>query len=161
AVELVTRHEARPHEIVSLAIYVLPTEQDRFFGNDPLGDMSRLSLIRQFLDYVYGSAKQLSSSSFSALDGGIDREMAQSVYYTLKQLLWLFNRFQPQRTAAVNEQARVLLGVMNPKNANAAEKPSRTTADDFLRKAESTVGERPRTIAFMRASAVALNEGDV
>ena len=50
---------------------------------------------------------------------------------------------------------------MNPQDANKAEQPAGPTLEDLIHEAESAVGERPRTIAFMRASAMAMARGDV
>ena len=70
-------------------------------------------------------------------------------------------RLQPQRAAVVNEQMRKLLGFMESEDALRTNKPARKSVDDLLRDAESAVGDKRRTIAFMRASSAALADGDV
>lgn len=91
----------------------------------------------------------------------IDTELAERAYYALRDSLPLFQRLQPERTGFVEEQMRALLGFMSPQDANRAGASNHDTVDELVRKAESTIGERRRTIAFMRASAAALSEGNV
>ena len=156
-------HQFLADELASLAVYVLPSEEELFFGTNPLNDTGRLSVTRQFLDYVYDGSKQLVAGNNLLPAGGneIDTELAERAYYTLKDLLPLFQRLQPERTAFVEGEMRALLGFMSPQDANRAEATNHETVDDLVRKAESTIGERRRTIAFMRASAAALSEGNI
>jgi hypothetical protein len=156
-------HELMPNELESLALYVLPTEEEAFFGNNSANDLTRVTIIRQFLDYVYGVSRQfVIANNLSSNDGnGIDRERAESEYSTLKSLLPLFERWQPDRADFIREQMRSLLGYMKPEDANAAESTRQQSVDDLIRMAESTIGDRRRTIAFIRASTAALNQGDV
>jgi hypothetical protein len=156
-------HQFLADELASLAVYVLPSEEELFFGTNPLNDAARLSVTRQFLDYVYDGSKQLVAGNNLLTAGGneIDTELSERAYYTLKDSLPLFQRLQPERTAFVEGQMRALLGFMSPQDANRAEATNHETVEDLVRKAESTIGERRRTIAFMRASAAALSEGNI
>jgi hypothetical protein len=156
-------HPLVADELGSLAEYVLPIEEDRFFGANPLDDVARVSAIRQFLDYVYDGSKQIVTGNalLAAKGNEIDNELAERAYYTLKDSLPMFQRLQPERTAFIEEQMKALLGFMTPQDANNTQTPARESLDELVRKAESTIGERPRTIAFMRASAAAVSQGDL
>jgi hypothetical protein len=163
AIASASLHQMLPSELGTLAIYVLPNEEDLFYGNDPLNDVTRVSVIQRFLDYVYSGSSGLVRANSVAPGGGngIDAEQAEGAYLTLKDLLPMFERLQPERTAFVREQMGVLLSFMTPHDANVATSTSKETLEDLIRKAESAIGERRRTIGFMRASGAALKQGDI
>lgn len=163
AVGFASLHQMRPSDLATLATYVLPNEEDLFFGNDPLNDVSRVPVIRQFLDYVYsGCSGLVRASSVSSGEGnGIEAEQAEEAYLTLKALLPMFERLQPEHTALVRQQMGILLSFMTPQDANTAGSTPTARVEDLIRDAESAIGERHRTIGFMRASAAALKQGDI
>ena len=162
ALAVAGQHGLIPTELESLSVYVLPTEDDLFYGNDPIADPGRHAAVAAFLDYVYAGAAQLgSAAAFTSSSQEIDRQLARRVHNALTRVLPLFARLQPQRSAVVNEQMRKLLGYMESEDALRVNKPSRKSVDDLLHDAESAVGDRRRTLGFMRASSAALTEGDV
>ena len=162
ALTMAGQHGLVPAELESLSVYVLPTEEDLFYGNDVLADRSRHAAIAGFLDYVYAGSTQLgSATAFTSSSQEIDRPLAKRVYDTLTRILPLFARLQPQRASVVNEQMRRLLGFMESDDALRVDKSSRKTVDDLLHDAESSVGDKRRTLAFLRASSAALADGDV
>lgn len=149
-------------ELESLAVYVLPTEEDLFYGNDPLADPGRHVAVAGFLDYVYAGSTQLgSATTFTSSSQELDKQLARRVYNSLTRILPLFMRLQPQRASVVNEQMRKLLGFMESGDALRVDKPARKSVDELLHDAESAVGDKRRTLAFMRASSAALADGDV
>ena len=162
ALTIASQHGLVPAELESLAVYVLPTEEELFYGNDPLADPARRTVVSAFLDYVYTGSTQLgSATTFASSAHEIDRQLARRVHNSLSRILPLFVRLQPQRTSVINDQMRRLLGLMESEDALRADKPSRKSADELLHDAESAVGDKRRTLAFMRASSAALAEGDV
>lgn len=162
ALTIASQHGLVPAELESLAIYVLPTEEDLFYGNDPLADPGRRTAVSAFLDYVYTGSTQLgSATTFASSAQEIDRQLARRVHNSLSRILPLFVRLQPQRTSVINDQMRRLLGLMESEDALRADKPSRKSVDELLHDAESAVGDKRRTLAFMRASSAALADGDV
>ena len=162
ALTVAGQHGLVAAELESLSVYVLPTEDDLFYGNDPLADPARHAAVAAFLDYVYAGSTQLgSAATFNSGTQEIDRQLVRRVYGSLTRILPLFVRLQPQRAAVVNEQMRALLGFMETEDAVRADKPARKSVDELLHDAESAVGERRRTLAFMRASSAALADGDV
>lgn len=162
ALTVAGQHGLIPAELEALSVYVLPTEDDLFYGNDPLADPARHAAASGFLDYVYAGATQLGSAmTFTSSSQELDRQLARRVYNALTRVLPLFARVQPQRASVVNDQMRRLLGFMESGDALRADKPLRKSVDELLHDAESTVGEKRRTLAFMRASSAALTDGDV
>jgi hypothetical protein len=163
AIGLASLHQMLPSELEALALYVLPNEEDLFFGNDPLNDVTRVPIVRRFLEYVYsGSSGLVRTIEVSAAKGnGSEHEEAEEAYHTLEGLLPMFERLQPAQANYVREEMGVLLGFMTPQDSNRATSSPKETVEDLVRKAESAVGERRRTIGFIRASAAALNEGDI
>lgn len=148
-------HEFSSEELEILADYVVPDEGDLFLGNDPLNDATRLPMIRQFLDYVYAGLLTQSGSS-----NGIDPEQAETEYGTLNRLLPYFERLQHERAPLVRRVIANLVSMMNPKDIEKTVTVAENV-EDLLRQAESAVGDRRRTIRFMRASTAALNQGNV
>jgi len=162
ALAVAGQHGLAPAELDSLSVYVLPTEDDVFYGNDPLADAGRHAVASAFLDYVYAGSMQLgSAATFTSSSGEIDQQLAKRVYNALTRVAPLFARLQPQRAAVVNEQMRRLLGYMESDDALRVDKPARKSVDELLHDAESAVGDRRRTLGFMRASSAALADGDV
>jgi len=164
--EVLTSRRTNPmlsDELGSFAIYVLPGEADLFFGNDPANDVTRIPAVRMFLDYVYSGLVQWSLGNAASPNAanGLDAERADSDYQTLKNILPLFERLQPERVAFVNERMGTLLSFMTTRDANAAQPAHRESIDDLIRQAESTVGDERRTMRFMRASNAAMEQGDV
>jgi hypothetical protein len=162
AIALAASHGLNADELASLSNYVLPSEEELFLGVAPSNDATRVTVIRQFLDYAYlGLAQFVSTNRLGNSESEIDHEAAERAYYVLKASLDLFDRFQPGRSASVANQMRSLLGLMSPQDANKAEETAGPTLEDLIQRAESAVGERRRTIAFMRASSRALANGNV
>ena len=162
ALTVAGQHGLVPAELESLSVYVLPTEDDLFYGNDPLADAARHAAASAFLDYVYAGSAQLgSAATFTSSSGEIDRQLAKRVYNALTRVAPLFTRLQPQRAAVVNDQMRRLLAYMESNDALRVDKPTRKSVDDLLHDAESAIGDRRRTLGFMRASSAALADGDV
>jgi hypothetical protein len=162
ALTIAGQHALVPAELESLSVYVLPTEDDLFYGNDPLADPGRHATVSGFLDYVYTGSTQLGSvAAFTSSSQEIDRQLARRVYNALTRVLPLFARLQPQRTSVVDNQMRRLLGYMESEDALRVDQPARKSVDDLLHDAESAVGDKRRTLAFMRASSAALTDGDI
>jgi hypothetical protein len=143
-----------PGDIRNLAVYVLPTEEDAFLGRDPAADPARAAGARQFLDYVYAALSAPGSPEMP------DERLARREFYALRDLLPLFARLQPSRAAFVRERMAALRGPASTP-ADASAEPARPSVEDLIEKAESTVGTRQRTIAFMRASSAAMAQGDL
>jgi hypothetical protein len=162
AMQTSAEHGMVPNDFLNLSFYVLPTEDDLFFGNDPLADPARASITRAFLSYVYEGSKQaFAADNFVASGNEIDRGMAARSYYALQKLIPIFERLQPQRVPFIRERSRSLLGLMNPSETVNAESAREDSADELLHQAESTIGETRRTLRFIRASSAALTEGDI
>ncbi len=142
----------------SFAIYVLPTEEDRFYGRHPMDDPSRAVSIKAFLDYVFTRLNQTASNSAGT---EIDAARIETIYRTLKEILPLFQRLQPERVSLVNQRMGAMLAHMSPGDARAAETVHVEKVDDLIRQAEATVGERKRTILLMRASDAAMQQNDL
>ena len=137
----------------SLAIYVLPTEEDRFYGRSPLDDPSRTASIKSFLDYVFNGLMQTNDQ--------IDATRAEASYRTLNSVLPLFQRLQPERVSFVNQKIGAMRALMSPKGTSAAESDHVERVEDLIRQAEATIGERKRTILLMRASDAAMQQNDL
>lgn len=162
AMQTAQQHGMGPNEFLTLSIYVLPTEQDSFLRNDPFAEPTRALVTRAFLDYLHeGSSQTFAPDNFVTKGNEIDHGLAARSYYALQKLIPVFERLQPQRAAYIREQSRSLLGLMSPRETTKAEKAPQLSSDELLRQAESTVGEKRRTLRFMRASAAALSEGDI
>ena len=160
-VEALSRTRANPltsDQFGSFAIYVLPNEEDRFFGRDPLDDPSRSVSTAKFLDYVFNGLTQVASNP---ADNEIDAARADTDYHLLKSMLPLFQRLQPDRVSFVNQRMGVLLALMSPGDANAAEPVPVEKLEDLVRQAEATVGDRKRDVLFMRASNAAVQQDDL
>ena len=159
-VEALSRTRTNPltsDQFRSFALYVLPSEEDRFYGRDPVDDPSRVLTSARFLDYVFNGLTQVASNP---TDNEIDAARADTDYHLLKSILPLFQRLQPDRVSFVNQRMGVLLALMSPVDANAAEPVPVEKVEELIRQAESTVGDRKRDVLFVRASDVAVQQND-
>lgn len=145
-------------DLGSFGVYVLPSEEDRFYGKNPIDDPSRFSSIRSFLDYVFNGLTQAASNP---ADNQVDAARAEINYHNLQHILPLFQRLQPERAAFVEQRMGVMLALMSPKDANAAETVDVENVDELIRQAQATVGDRKRTILLMRASDAAMRQNDL
>lgn len=162
ALSLTRVRPLRLSELRALSGYILPTEEDLFFGNDPTSDPERLQVIQQFLDYVYSRTQETGTAAWVSSGGGeIDPDAAEIQYRLFKDLLPLFDRLQPRRAPFIRARMEESLTFMTSEEATTAEPADKGTVDDLVQQAESAIGERRRTVRFMRASAAALQEGDV
>lgn len=162
ALAVAGQHGLVPAELESLSVYVLPTEEELFYGNELLMALERRVAIAGFLNYVYAVSAQIGSpSTYTSGTQEIDKQLVRRVYGVLTRIHPLFVAFRSQQAPVVNEQMRKLLGFMESEDALRANKPARKSVDELLHDAESAVGDRRRTIAFMRASSAALADGDL
>jgi hypothetical protein len=152
---------AAPNNIINLALYALPTEEDILLERNPAKDATRIAAIQSFLDFAQESLEAQFRDGGAALMESNDKEL-QREHQVLRLLLPFFQQLRPPQVAFVQDKMAALLGLMSPQQSNIeASKTRQESIDELLHQAESTIGERKQTIAFIRASSLALAQGNL
>jgi len=156
ALSAATANPMASDDLQSFASYVLPTEEDHFYGKTPIDDPSRTLSIMSFLDYVFNG---LTTSNHPDIE--VSPARADINYHTLQNVLPLFQRLQPERVLFVTQRMGAMLTLISPKESDTGEPVAEETLDELIRQAEAAVGDRKRTILLIRASDAAARQNDL
>jgi hypothetical protein len=142
-----------------LAEYVLPTEQEAFYGRNPAANETRKTVISNFLGYVVERLARQAALGNPITDQA--RE-TQNEYKMLQALLPSFEILMPDKSIAVRDRMMALRIALASQQSEATQSSRQEpTVDDLVREAENTTEGRKRDIRFVRASMAALHQGDL
>jgi hypothetical protein len=141
----------------TLAIYVLPTEDEVFYGRSPDSKSTGSAATRDFLGYASARLMAQSASGHAMIPRGAQ---AHEEYRTWQGLLPLFENLAPEKVSLVRERMTILAAAMSPQQANATP-PQQEDVSELLRQAEATIGDRKRDVRLIQVSMIALRQGDL
>lgn len=136
-----------------LAYYVLPTEEERFSGQDQLTDTTRRNVTEQFLNCFY---EVISSQT------NIEIATAQQDYIALQMTLPLFNKVLPDKVTIVRARMDEIAKLISSKQLSAIENADRqNSVEELLKAAEASKIPQQKSSILALAATTAFRQDDI
>lgn len=146
-------------KIVSLGVYLLPSDEDEFYGQSEKTDLAQDLLMNQYVDFAYNALVQWVNIELN--NPHFEKEKAEQDFAILQQLILpLISKNSPDKANELRARLTALASARNIKKFSQVPLPDENDIASVLSTAQSSNSEKQKDALYVKAAMLAAQKND-